>query len=75
MRRDAHGDARDVIEIIVDVDVKRYRECRVFSSVSVSLATVRAWDCVAPARRGLPFGRKIYLLTYSPRPGSSWQLS
>jgi len=26
--------------------------------------SLRAWDCVASARRGLPFGRKIYLLTY-----------
>jgi len=25
--------------------------------------SLRAWDCVASARRGLPFGRKIYLLT------------
>jgi hypothetical protein len=25
---------------------------------------LRAGDCVASARRGLPFGRKIYLLTY-----------
>ena len=24
---------------------------------------LRAWDCVASARRGLPWGRKIYLLT------------
>ena len=23
--------------------------------------SLRAWDCVASARRGLPFGRKIYL--------------
>ena len=26
--------------------------------------SLRAWDCVASARRGLPLGRKIYLLTY-----------
>ena len=25
--------------------------------------SLRAWDCVASARRGLPPGRKIYLLT------------
>jgi hypothetical protein len=25
--------------------------------------SLRAWDCVASARRGLPWGRKIYLLT------------
>lgn len=29
--------------------------------------SLRAWDCVASARRGLPFGRKNYLLTYPYR--------
>ena len=29
--------------------------------------SLRAWDCVASARRGLPLGRKIYLLTYEHR--------
>ena len=27
------------------------------------ILSLRAWDCVASARRGLPLGRKIYLLT------------
>ena len=31
-------------------------------SMYLSLS-LRAWDCVASARRGLPFGRKNYLLT------------
>jgi hypothetical protein len=33
-------------------------------SMYLSLS-LRAWDCVASARRGLPLGRKIYLLTYA----------
>ena len=34
--------------------------------------SLRAWDCVASARRGLPLGRKIYLLYVQPLlPGCS----
>ena len=68
------------VKVVVVCVVVRLPWQRVFASEGVMLSessvvtcesrplylslSLRAWDCVASARRGLPPGRKIYLLTY-----------
>ena len=66
------------VKVVVVCIVIRLPWQRVFASEGVLLSessvvtcesrplylslSLRAWDCVASARRGLPLGRKIYLL-------------